>query len=75
MRQRVTLSVRVWIEMIDTVYRVFAPAVTLSVRVWIEIFFLLILTSLPLVTLSVRVWIEIGNSTGGRWCRQGSPSV
>ena len=55
----VTLSVRVWIEILRQVVILFLHTVTLSVRVWIEINHLQFLKNHHYVTLSVRVWIEI----------------
>ncbi len=63
-QRRVTLSVRVWIEINpDTDKKVSAP-VTLSVRVWIEIYGVGDMYGIRLVTLSVRVWIEISHCYG-----------
>ena len=55
----VTLYVRVWIEINESISVAVQGLVTLYVRVWIEIPLPLLYTSLAMVTLYVRVWIEI----------------
>ena len=59
---KVTLSARVWIEILETFLTTRAPIVTLSARVWIEILHVCICNYINGVTLSARVWIEINNS-------------
>ena len=56
---RVTLCVRVWIEILSIVNAFFATSVTLCVRVWIEIPCTDVGGVGINVTLCVRVWIEI----------------
>ena len=58
-RLKVTLSVRVWIEITGVQRLRPVLMVTLSVRVWIEIGSRHDRNMSLLVTLSVRVWIEI----------------
>ena len=55
----VTLSARVWIEIIIDMNRDIVIYVTLSARVWIEIGIYTGRTVSGIVTLSARVWIEI----------------
>ena len=60
MASRVTLSVRVWIEIEKRKFVQRPRGVTLSVRVWIEMSIpRLAYLQAAKVTLSVRVWIEI----------------
>ena len=61
--ERVTLCVRVWIEINESIEKSNWDTVTLCVRVWIEIVDLLMNLWKNLVTLCVRVWIEIYKRT------------
>ena len=56
---RVTLHVRVWIEIVTPRYFFEILQVTLHVRVWIEIHIRHVLQYQSIVTLHARVWIEI----------------
>ena len=55
----VTLSARVWIEIMSSPFLMTFTLVTLSARVWIEIFEDVFRHAALYVTLSARVWIEI----------------
>ena len=59
---KVTLFVRVWIEIIHHWQKWNEWFVTLFVRVWIEIGYVQGETTKPPVTLFVRVWIEINKT-------------
>ena len=71
--RRVTLSARVWIEIISIVFFVPFHPVTLSARVWIEISSQLACMLIAFVTLSARVWIEIHRRPKERQIDVGHP--
>ena len=59
MERKVTLCVRVWIEINMPIISALVIFVTLCVRVWIEMSDLQRTAHLLSVTLCVRVWIEM----------------